>query len=357
MRAIMIDQPRVSAPAWPETIVDEHHLDDLLSTPPAWAVDALRHIEGDIIVLGVAGKMGPSLARMAQRASQHAGVSRRVIGVARFSTEGQRAALEAHGIDTVRCDLLDEEALARLPEAENVVFMAGRKFGSSGLESLTWAMNTHVPAMVCQRYAGSRIAAFSTGNVYGLTRAGRGGSRETDAPAPVGEYAMSCLGRERLFEYFSHTLGTRVAILRLNYATEMRYGLLVDLARRIAAGATIDVTMGYANVIWQGDANAMALAALARTSSPPLVVNIAGREELSVRDACVALAARMGRDVHLVGQEADDALLSDGTRGWDLLGPPQVGLGRLLDWTADWVARGGTDLGKPTHFDSRDGRF
>ncbi len=217
---------------WPAAIADDTHLDDLLSTPSPAAIDAMRDLQGDLIVLGVAGKMGPTLARMARRASDAAGVTRRVIGVSRFTERGHEEALQAHGVETIRCDLLDEAAVTRLPDAPLVVYMAGRKFGSTGLESLTWAMNAWLPAVVCKRYAGSRIAAFSTGNVYGLTSVGRGGSQEGDALAPVGEYAMSCLARERMFEHFSRTSGTRVSILRLNYATEMRYGLLVDLARQ-----------------------------------------------------------------------------------------------------------------------------
>lgn len=346
-----------STQRWPAAIADEAQLDDLLSTPSPAAIETMRELDGDLIVLGVAGKMGPTLARMARRASDAAGVSRRVIGVARFSDPAHQQVLESWGVETIRCDLLDEAAVARLPDAPLVVYMAGRKFGSTGVESLTWAMNTWLPAVVCRRYATSRIAAFSTGNVYGLTPAGRGGSRESDAPLPVGEYAMSCLGRERMFEHFSRTNGTPVSILRLNYATEMRYGLLVDLARQVAAGTPIDLSMGYANVIWQGDANAMSLVALCQAASPPYVVNLAGDRELSVRDVCLALGTRLGREVHFTGVEANDALLSNGSRGWTDLGQPQVPLDQLIDWTADWVARGGSSLGKPTHFESRDGRF
>jgi nucleoside-diphosphate-sugar epimerase len=317
----------------------------------------MRRVHGDLVVLGVAGKMGPTLARMARRAIDAAGVSGRVIGVSRFSSPGQQHALEQLGIETIRCDLLDEDAVARLPDAPNVIFMAGRKFGSTGAESLTWAMNVHVPALVCRRYRTSRIVAFSTGNVYGLTPTGRGGSREEDPPAPVGEYAMSCLGRERLFEYFSRAHGTPVAILRLNYAAEMRYGVLIDLAGRVFRREPVDLTMGYFNVIWQADANAMALAALAQTSSCPLIVNLAGPEELSVRAACIELARLLGVDVSFTGREAQDAVLSNGARARALLGAPRVSAGRLLAWTADWIQRGGERLGKPTQFESRTGRF
>ncbi len=341
----------------PSTIRDVAHLEELLSEPTSAAIDAIGRAGGDIVVLGVAGKMGPTLARMARRAMDAAGVSHRVIGVSRFSSPEQQRGLEARGIETMRVDLLDETALARLPDAPNVIFMAGRKFGSSGDEPLTWAMNTHLPALVCKRYRSSRIVAFSTGNVYGLTAHGRGGSREEDPPAPVGEYAMSCLGRERMFEYFSRAYQIPAAILRLNYAVEMRYGVLADLAGKIVRREPIDLAMGYFNVIWQADANAMALAALDHTSTPPLVVNLAGPEELSVRTVCTELARQQSMDVSFVNTEAVDALLSNGTRGWALLGTPRVNAARLLSWTADWVRQGGESLGKPTHFESRAGRF
>jgi nucleoside-diphosphate-sugar epimerase len=341
----------------PVSIRDVAHLEELLSEPSEAAIDAMRRADGDVIVLGVAGKMGPTLARMARRAMDQAGVPHRVIGVSRFSSPEQQRMLEAGGVETIRCDLLDESAVARLPDAPHVVFMAGRKFGSAGNEPLTWAMNAHVPALICARYRDSRVVAFSTGNVYGLTGHGRAGSCEGDPPAPVGEYAMSCLARERLFEYFSDTAGIPVAILRLNYATEMRYGVLVDLARRVSRREPVDVTMGYFNTIWQGDANAMALAALTHASTPASIVNIAGPEEVSVRVAATELARLLGTDVTFTGREADDALLSNGARGWALLGHPRVDLERMMAWTADWTRRGGDHLGKPTQFESRAGRF
>jgi nucleoside-diphosphate-sugar epimerase len=341
----------------PAAIRDVAHLDELLSEPCDAAVEAMRRANGDVIVLGAAGKMGPTLARMARRAMDAAGMSHRVIGVSRFSSPNQQRTMEAYGVETIRCDLLDESAVARLPDAPHVVFMAGRKFGSTGNEPLTWAMNAHLPALVCARYRSSRIVVFSTGNVYGLTQHGRGGSREEDLPAPIGEYAMSCLARDRMFEYFSDTFGIPVAILRLNYATEMRYGVLVDLARRVSRGEPVDVTMGYFNTIWQGDANAMALAALTHTSTPASIVNIAGPEELSVRSAATELARLLDTEVTFTGREAEDALLSNGSRGWALLGRPRVGIERLISWTADWTRRGGDHLGKPTQFESRAGRF
>ena len=341
----------------PRFIADIEQLDDLLSEPPDYVVDAMRDLDGDILVLGVAGKMGPTLAMMAKRASTLAGSRRRVTGVARFSDPSQQRMLEAAGVEALRVDLLNEADVEQLPDAPNVVFMAGRKFGSTGFEGLTWAMNTYVPALVARRFRTSRIAVFSTGNVYGLTPVGHGGSTETDIPRPVGEYAMSCLGRERMFEYFGSVFDTRATILRLNYAVEMRYGILADLARRVAANETIDVTMGYFNAIWQADANAVALASLLHAASPPLVLNIAGPEELGVRRVCTDLAARLGRSASFSGEEAADALLSNGQRAWSLFGRPRVGVDQLIEWTADWVNRGGATLGKPTHFESRDGTF
>jgi nucleoside-diphosphate-sugar epimerase len=342
---------------WPATIPDIPALDDLLSEPSDAAIGAMRALAGDVLVLGAGGKMGPSLARMIRRASDLAGRTRRVIAVSRFSDGNVEANLHAAGVDTIRCDLLDAAAVETLPEAPHIIFMVGRKFGSTGLESLTWAMNCYVPAIVCRRFARSRIVAFSTGNVYGPTPLTDGGSKETDQTRPVGEYAMSCLGRERIIEHFSRANGTPAAILRLNYAVEMRYGVLVDLASRVLAGLPIDVVVGACNVIWQADANAMAIAALPRAESPPLVVNVAGPEQLSVRDTALELGRLLSRSVTLSGTEADDALLSNGSLGWTFFGRPRVPAARLIAWTADWLARGGTTFGKPTHFQSRDGRF
>ena len=334
----------------------EAELDDRLSEPTPGVIETLGRLSGDILVLGVAGKMGPTLARMAKRASDAAGVSRRVIGVARFSSGGE-AELEAHGVEADRCDLLDAAAVARLPDAANVVFLAGRKFGSTDDEAGTWAINSYVPGVVCERYRGSRIVALSTGNVYGLVPITGGGSRESDVPRPVGEYAMSCLGRERVFEHFSRAHGTPVALVRLNYACDLRYGVLVDIARRVWAGEPVDLGMGYFNTIWQGDANGMVLKAFEYVASPPWVVNVTGPETLSVRAVAQRLGQLMNRPPRFTGAEGDSALLSDARRAIGLFGPPGVAADKLTGWVADWVMRGGRSLGKPTHFESRDGRF
>ena len=344
----------------PALIDDLAELEDALSDPPQTVVEALRAAPGDVVVLGVGGKMGPSLARMARRAATIADGSngaRRVTGVARFSAGALEEQLNGWGVETRRADLLHEEAMAELPDAPNVIFMAGMKFGSSGQEALTWAMNTHLPSLVARRYAGSRIIVFSTGNIYGLSPLAWGGSREGDALEPVGEYAMSCLGRERIFEYFSRRDGTPMALIRLNYAMDLRYGVLVDLARQVLTGEAIDLSMGNFNTIWQGDANAYALAALAHADSPPWALNVAGPELLSVRRCAQELGALLECEVQFCGQESPDALISNGALGHRLFGYPRVSSEQLLQWTAHWVKRGGANLGKPTHFEARDGRF
>jgi nucleoside-diphosphate-sugar epimerase len=338
------------------TIQTEDELENLLSEPTPAAVAALGRLEGDIVILGVSGKMGPTLARMARRASDEAGVDRRIIGVARFSS-GDEARLESDGVETVRCDLLEDDALARLPDAPNVIFMTGMKFGTTGNEAGTWAMNTFLPGNVCRRYRRSRIVAFSTGNIYGLSAIEGKGSRETDCCQPVGEYAMSCLGRERLFEYFSRTLEIPTAIIRLNYAGELRYGVLVDLAQRVFAGEPIDLGMGYFNTLWQADANALSLCAFDHVAVPPCVLNVTGPEQLSTRSVAEQFGRLMNRPVQFIGTESEMALLSDARRGLALLGPPRVSAPQMIEWIADWVARGKRTLGKPTHYDSREGSF
>jgi nucleoside-diphosphate-sugar epimerase len=341
----------------PSRIESTEQLDDLLSRPTPGVIETLSKVEGDLIVLGVGGKMGPTLARMAARAFKAAGLKRRVIGVARFSQAKLPEWLERHGVEPVPCDLLDPQQLAKLPEAANVVVMTALKFGSSGRPGDTWAVNCWLPAMVCQRYQNSRIAAFSTGNVYPLTPVVCGGSSESDPLVPIGEYAASCVGRERLYDYFSRANGTKLAIVRLNYACELRYGVLVDLARQILAGEPIDLTMGAVNVMWQGDANAMTLQALGHAASPPFAVNVAGPETLSVRQTCEHLGALLGNAPVFSACEGPDALLSNGQLGHQLFGYPQVPIHQLCAWIADWLKRGGELLDKPTKFQIRDGKF
>lgn len=341
----------------PDTIRDIDQLESLLGEPSAGAITTLASLDDDLLILGVGGKMGPTLARMARRAFDIAGVRRRVIGVSRFGQGDEENRLRAHGIETIRCDMLDVKQLRDLPEIANIVYMAGMKFGSTGQEARTWAMNSFLPGLVCQRFPRSRIVAFSTGNVYPLSLVVRGGAVESDSPGPIGEYAMSCLGRERVFEHFSRTQNQPMAILRLNYATELRYGVLVDLASKVFTGEPIDLAMGNANVIWQGDANAMALQALGCPATPPLVLNIAGPEIVSIRRLAEQFGLLLEREPIFRGEESPSALISNGQEAIRRFGYPRVGVGQMLHWVADWIRQGGSSLGKPTHFEVRDGRF
>jgi nucleoside-diphosphate-sugar epimerase len=352
-------EPIVSS--YKKSIRDVEELEELLSEPTAGAIDAMSALDGDILVLGVGGKMGPTLARMAKRASELAGVKRRVIGVSRFSASSPESALEhqlqAWGIEAVRCDLLNPKSLAELPDAANVVFMAGMKFGSTGQEWLTWAINTYLPGLVANRYRHSRIAAFSTGNVYGLSPVSHGGSCEEETLNPSGEYAMSCVGRERIFEHFSRANNTKMTILRLNYATELRYGVLMDIALRVNAEQAVPLSMGFLNAIWQADAAAMSLQSLVHVTAPPNVINITGPELLSVRRVAEEFGKLLNKPVRFDGEESSDALLNNAQKAFQLFGVPQVNAERLMVWIADWVRRGGTTLAKPTHFEERAGRF
>jgi nucleoside-diphosphate-sugar epimerase len=332
-------------------------LEDLLSRPGEKDVAAMRALEGDLLILGVGGKMGPSLARRARRAIDLAGVSKRVIGVARFSTGGLARELESAGIETIQSDLLDEGALAALPDVPNVIFMAAKKFGTTGAEHSTWAMNTFLPGLVAERYRASRIVAFSTGNVYPLRPIEQGGAVETTPVAPVGEYGQSALGRERMFEYGSDRWRTPVTLLRLNYAVELRYGVLLDIGLAVKEGRPVDLRMGVVNVIWQGDANSVCLRSLAHCQTPPLVLNLTGPETLPVRYIAERFAAHFNVQPVWQGVESPNALISNASKVQQLFGYPSVSPNDIIDWTADWIAHGGSTLNKPTHFQTRDGKF
>jgi nucleoside-diphosphate-sugar epimerase len=335
----------------------ETQLEERLGTPNQHDIALLQRLTGDIILIGAGGKMGPSLARRIKRASEIAGVNKRVLAVSRFSNAAARAELEHAGIETIGCDLLQPAEVAQLPDCENVLYLAGRKFGSTERTDLTWASNTLVPAYVAQRYLGARIVVFSTGNVYPFFSVKQGGAVETDAPAPIGEYAQSCLGRERVFEFFAREYGTRCLLYRLNYAVDLRYGVLVDIARKVQAGQPIDLTMGSFNVIWQGDANSYALRALKLCEAPPRILNVTGPETVSVRRTAEFFAARFNRAPIFQGQEGETALLNNAALCHQLFGYPEITLGELLDMAAHWVDVGGTSLNKPTKFEVTDGRF
>ena len=342
----------------PNVLASEAELDDHLSEPRDATSAALAQVPGDVVILGAGGKMGPTLARMARRAADSAGGdARRVIAVSRFSSAAVERALRDARVETIRCDLTDRSAVAALPDAPNVVYMAGQKFGTRDAPARTWINNVVVPAICGERYAASRIVAFSTGNVYPLVPVASGGARETDATGPVGEYAATCVGRERVLEHVAATRGTRVAIVRLNYAIDLRYGVLTDIATALVRGAPVPLPMGHVNVIWQRDANRAALELLPFAASPPLVVNVTGTTVLSVRDLATRLASRLGVEPRFEGVEAPDALLSDTARMRELLGDPELPLDTMLDWVAEWVRTGQPLLGKPTHFTARDGAF
>ena len=338
-------------------IATEQQLEDLLSEPNEADARAMAALEGDLLILGVAGKMGPSLARRARRACDLAGVKKRIIGVARFSTAGTREFLDRNGIETIAADLLDPDALAALPDVDNAIFMTGRKFGSTGSEHLTWAMNVFQPGTAAERFRRSRIVAFSSGNVYPMTPVLQGGSTESTPPGPVGEYAQSALGRERILEYFSARHGTPMTILRLNYAIDLRYGVLLDVGLKVFERRAVDLTMGHANVIWQGDANSVCLRSFALCQSPPTILNLTGPQTISVRWLARRFGDRFGIEPVFEGSESETALLNNAAHCHRLFGYPAVTLEQMIEWVADWIGLGGATLNKPTHFEARDGRF
>jgi dTDP-4-dehydrorhamnose reductase len=355
----MHDTPKrmMKEPNLPDLIETEDALDEVMTRPSEALVQYVRTLRGPLVVLGAGGKMGPSLCVRVRRAADAAGHALDVVAVSRFSDTTARTWLEDRGVRTRAADLIDPDAPAALPDAETVLYLVGLKFGTRDYPARTWAFNTLIPAAVARRYAGSRIVALSTGNVYPLVPVTRGGSVETDPLTPLGEYANACVARERIFEYFSRENATPMAIVRLNYAVDLRYGVLVDLARKIEAGQPVDVTMGYLNCIWQGDANDQIVRMLGLAGAPAVPLNLTGPEVLSVRALAERLGALLERPVAFTGREAETALLSDPARTVAALGPPATPLDTVLRWTAHWVRHGGALLNKPTGFEVRDGRY
>lgn len=338
-------------------ITSVQDLEEQLSQPTAADVSAINSLNGDLLILGAGGKMGPSLAALARRAADLAGSQKRIIAVSRFSDEKLRSQFSSQNIETIACDLLEPGALAKLPDIANVVFMAARKFGTSGSEHSTWAMNTLLPGLVAERYRNFRIVAFSTGNVYPLTPVKEGGAVESTAVDPKGEYAQSALGRERMFEYGSQRWGTPVTILRLNYAVELRYGVLADIGLAVFERRPIDLRMGYVNVIWQRDANSACLQSFVHCQFPPLILNLTGPETLSVRRVAEEFGQKFGVDPVFEFEESSTALLSNAAKAHRLFGCPSITATEIIGWLADWIGNGRPMLNKPTHFHARDGKF
>lgn len=340
-----------------EPITTVEALDELLTRPTPALIADLASLDGDIMVIGSAGKMGPTLSVLAARALEAAGVGHKVIAVSRFSDQAARDRLDAAGVQTIAADLSDPAALASLPDVPNIVYMLGTKFGTTGREYQTWATNVHVSGNVAQRFRTSRFTVFSSGNIYPLRPVTIGGANEMVEPAPVGEYAQTCLGRERVFEHGSITHGTPVTMFRLNYAIDLRYGVLFDIAKQVHAGEAVDITMGNANVIWQGDANVIALRALTIADSPPQILNVTGPETIPMRWLVQEFANRFGVDAKTSGEEAPTALLSNSAKAFGLFGYPSMPLHTMIDLVAAWIEAGGPSLGKPTGFQEREGKF
>jgi nucleoside-diphosphate-sugar epimerase len=343
--------------ALPERINSDAELEDILAEPSESDLECVSRLRGDVLILGASGKIGPSLARRIHRAVERTGGASRVMAASRFSSANTRARLDAMGILTIVCDLLEPRQIARLPRCENVLFLAGRKFGTHDRTDLTWVTNTVAPARVAEHFRQSRVVVFSTGNVYPMVPVGGPAPSEDDPPAPVGEYAQSCLGRERVIEFVSRQEAMPALIFRLNYAVDLRYGTLVDIARRVFAGEPVDLAMGFFNAIWQGDANSYALRSLELCSTPPTILNVTGPKRISVREIAQWFGSAFGRPPRFANNEGPLALLSDSSRCRARLGEPAVPLGVLRQWVAHWVQTGGSSLNTPTHFEVVDGRF
>ncbi|MGJ7029629.1 NAD-dependent epimerase/dehydratase family protein [Niabella hirudinis] len=332
-------------------------IEEELYQPSAALLDDLRALTGDIIFLGAGGKMGPGMIKLASRALQQAGISKRLIAVSRFSDEAARKELEDLGVEVIAADLLDEEQLQALPDVKNVMYLAGTKFGTKGNEPFTWAMNAYLPGRVAEKYRNSRIVAFSTGNVYPFSTLDQGGFSEETKPDPVGEYGQSCLGRERIFQYFSNLHGTPVLIYRLNYAIDLRYGVLLEVAKSVYKEKPIDISTGAVNVIWQGDANEIALRSFLHCSAPAKILNVTGPETISLTWLATQFGTLFDKAPVFTGQVQNTALLSNASEAHRLFGYPRVGLKKMIRLVADWVRLDGQQINKPTHFQERQGQF
>lgn len=336
----------------------EEKLNTLLTVPSDALTEDIAKIQGDIMVLGAGGKMGPTLCILAKNAAKKAGIDKRILAVFRGTDTAATQLMRENGVEVIHMDLLDKKSLESLPDVENIIYMAGRKFGTSGNEWLTWGMNAWLPCMTAERFSRSNIVVFSSGNLYPKVPTCSGGATEDTAPLPVGEYPMSCLARERAFEYAARALGTRVCIMRLNYAIDLRYGVLHDIAQTILSGKAVDLAaMPSFNCIWQKDANEAAIRLLLHTSEQVNIVNVTGPETAGVKNTAQQLANALGKDVVFAGQEAGTAYLNNAGKMFSLLGYPSVSLDTMIGWQAQWLLSGGRSLGKPTHFEERNGNY
>jgi len=341
----------------PDRILTEQQLENVLTTPDEALVAAIGALKSPLVVLGAAGKMGPTLCRLAKRAADQAGHDLDVLAVSRFSDPSVRDDLEAHGVRTARADALNPADLHALPDSENVVYLIGMKFGTSNDPSMTWAVNTLAPAYAAERYRAARIVALSTGNVYPLAPVSAGGSRETDPLTPLGEYANAAVARERILEHASKSHDIPICVIRLSYALDLRYGVVHDLAQRVWNGQPIPLANGHFNAIWQGDANALILRSFGLASAPPTAINLTSPAIHSVRDIATRLGALMGKAPQFEGEESGTAFVSNTRRMIERLGEPATPIDTVLRWTAEWLAQGGRSLGRPTHFETRDGIY
>lgn len=335
----------------------EKKLNNLLTTPSEALISDIASLEGDIMVLGAGGKMGPSLCILAQNAIRKAGISKRVIAVSRFSDPNVSTQLTENGVEIINCDLLQPGALEKLPDIDNIIFMAGKKFGTEGNEYATWAMNCWLPSRVAERFCKSRIVVFSSGNLYPKVPLTSGGTTEDIPVEPVGDYCMSCLGRERMFEYAAKTFGTPIALFRLNYAIDLRYGVLYDIANKVMTGTPIDVTTPSFNCIWQLDANEVAIRLLKYASPDVFTLNVTGPETASVKNTAIAFGKLFGKTPCFTGTPSDTAYISNAGNMFNLFGYPSISLNTMINWQAQWILDGGRALNKPTHFEERKGSY
>lgn len=335
----------------------KQRLHEILCEPSDRLVEDMKRLDGDIMILGAGGKMGPTMSILAANAFRKGGIKHKVYAVSRFSDATVRKELEESGVQVISCDLEKADEIAKLPEVKNIVFMVGRKFGTDGGEALTWGMNAAVPVLVLERFHGSNFVVFSSGNVYDLPEASSGGSLETDKVRPIGEYTQSVLARERMFDYYAKKYGTKSLIFRLDYAIALEYGVLADIAKKIVDGKSLSVANSCFNCIWQGDANEYALRSLLLVENPPKRLNVSGPEINGVKSTALKLARLLGKEVTFEGEPCSNAYLENCGECHKLMGYPRVTIDMMIEYQAQWILDGGEYINKPTHFEERKGSY